>query len=361
MALWIKSPHTLQPIRSGDVKYYVFDESTIMTELERIDMNKTRYLFYKEAFTKMQSLQTTVDDREEFRTLSGGSEKALGGIVRALGYLFDGAQQYLSDIRVVHFEGLFYGTEVKKLYKLAFWCLNPGVVFKPIADEVKSVILTSGTLSPMDSFASELEMPFSVKMEASHVIENSRVWVGAVALGPSGLNTSLYYKTLDSFAYQTELGNAILHYIHVIPHGILCFVPSYAFLKKAVKRWTDTGIYKKINDCKKVFLEPQNSSSATFHQVLSEYYEAIQWSKRQAAKKGIDSGGAIFFAVYRGKVSEGLDFIDDNARAVIAIGIPFPNVKDIQVELKRNYNDKFAETRGLLTGQKWYILNIYTL
>lgn len=41
--------------------------------------------------------------------------------------------------------------------------------------------------------------------------------------------------------------------------------------------------------------------------------------------------GALLMAVCRGKVSEGLDFSDDNARAVITIGIPFPNVKDLQV------------------------------
>ncbi len=37
-------------------------------------------------------------------------------------------------------------------------------------------------------------------------------------------------------------------------------------------------------------------------------------------------------AVCRGKVSEGLDFTDDNARAVVTIGIPFPNIKDLQVK-----------------------------
>ncbi|MCQ4062055.1 hypothetical protein FK516_29660, partial [Klebsiella pneumoniae] len=36
--------------------------------------------------------------------------------------------------------------------------------------------------------------------------------------------------------------------------------------------------------------------------------------------------GALLIAVCRGKVSEGLDFCDENARAVITIGIPFPNV-----------------------------------
>lgn len=33
-------------------------------------------------------------------------------------------------------------------------------------------------------------------------------------------------------------------------------------------------------------------------------------------------------------MSEGLDFSDDNARAVITVGIPFPNVKDLQVSHK---------------------------
>ena len=47
---------------------------------------------------------------------------------------------------------------------------------------------------------------------------------------------------------------------------------------------------------------------------------------------GVD--GALFIAVCRGKVSEGLDFADNNARAVICVGIPFPNVKDIQVRKK---------------------------
>jgi len=58
-------------------------------------------------------------------------------------------------------------------------------------------------------------------------------------------------------------------------------------------------------------------------------------------------------------VSEGLDFADNNARAVITIGIPFPNVKDIQVELKRKYNTQYSASRGLLTGSEWYEIQAY--
>lgn len=36
--------------------------------------------------------------------------------------------------------------------------------------------------------------------------------------------------------------------------------------------------------------------------------------------------GALFFAVFRGKVSEGIDFSDNYCRAVVTLGIPFPGL-----------------------------------
>lgn len=54
-----------------------------------------------------------------------------------------------------------------------------------------------------------------------------------------------------------------------------------------------------------------------------------QQLKKEALCRFAD--GALLIAVCRGKVSEGLDFTDDNARAVVTIGIPFPNIKDLQV------------------------------
>lgn len=43
--------------------------------------------------------------------------------------------------------------------------------------------------------------------------------------------------------------------------------------------------------------------------------------------------GAIFMAVCRGKVSEGLDFADGLARGVIVTGIPYPPFKDPKVSV----------------------------
>lgn len=77
------------------------------------------------------------------------------------------------------------------------------------------------------------------------------------------------------------------------------------------------------------------------------------------SKKSGGPSGALMLAVCRGKVSEGLDFTDNNARAVICVGIPFPNFKDTQVELKREYNDQKAPTSALLTGSEWYEIQAF--
>lgn len=61
---------------------------------------------------------------------------------------------------------------------------------------------------------------------------------------------------------------------------------------------------------------------------MNEYCEKI---------KDPSCKGAIFMAVCRGKVSEGLDFANANGRAVLITGLPFPPLKDPRVMLKQRY------------------------
>lgn len=42
--------------------------------------------------------------------------------------------------------------------------------------KVRSVLLTSGTLSPLDSFAQELQLEFPLSLENPHVIADSQVY-----------------------------------------------------------------------------------------------------------------------------------------------------------------------------------------
>ncbi|KZV19183.1 Fanconi anemia group J protein [Dorcoceras hygrometricum] len=49
-----------------------------------------------------------------------------------------------------------------------------------------------------------------------------------------------------------------------------------------------------------------------------------------------------------------MDFSDDNARAVVIVGIPFPNSYDSKVAQKKKFNDTYESSKNLLNGNEWY-------
>ncbi|KAL4529286.1 hypothetical protein Ndes2526A_g04083 [Nannochloris sp. 'desiccata'] len=229
-------------------------------------------------------------------------------------------------------------------FTFSLWCLNPAVAFRKLEKSTHSIILTSGTLSPMDSFASELGTDFTIKLEAPHVVNMAKqVWAGAVGTGPGGEKLLATYQHTDKTAFQDAVGNTVLQACRTVPDGLLLFLPSYALLDKLCARWKVTGLYARMDQMKTIVREPRTGGGEALQQVMTEYYAAIASGR-----------GGLFMAVCRGKVSEGLDFADANARGVIVVGIPFPNIKDTKVDAKRKFNDAGTKTLGLLPGGVWY-------
>ncbi|XP_069828826.1 Fanconi anemia group J protein [Dendropsophus ebraccatus] len=323
----------------------------------------------KEEKTTVRNGQETV---VKVPTLSPPTQMVLKGLFLVLDYLFRQNNRFAEDYRialqqsyiwtnkqdVVDENGFFARPKNRRnvrqktlVYTLNFWCLNPAVAFSELSGNARSIVLTSGTLSPMGSFSSELGVKFSIQLEANHVIQKSQVWVGTVGAGPKGRKLCATYQHTETFDFQDEIGALLLSVCQTVSHGVLCFLPSYKMLEKLKDRWLHTGLWKSLEEIKTVIKEPQGGDKTDFDKLLQMYYDAIRY-------KGTRDG-ALLIAVCRGKVSEGLDFSDDNARAVITVGIPFPNIKDLQVELKRKYNDQHSKTRGLLPGSQWYEIQAY--
>lgn len=80
-----------------------------------------------------------------------------------------------------------------------------------------------------------------------------------------------------------------------------------------------------VHDCifwceQEPIVEPQGKHD--FLQAMVEFYDKVKDPRLH---------GAVFLAVCRGKVSEGLDFTDANGRAVIITGLPNPPARDPKV------------------------------
>lgn len=315
------------------------------------------------------------EDLVQVPTISSLTSTVLKNLFMVLDFLFRDNRRFADDYRVALQKSFTWTNQVPpdapdtqgfvavrrhrqrqsarvktEVLTLSFWCLNPAVTFSDLSGAVHSIVLTSGTLSPMGSFSSELGVKFSIQLEANHVIKQSQVWVGTVGSGPQGRQLRATFQHTETFAFQDEVGTLLLHICQVVSKGVLCFLPSYKMLDKLRERWTSTGLWEKLEHHKTVITEPRGGPKADFEELLQVYYDAI---------KSEDRDGALLIAVCRGKVSEGLDFTDDNARAVVTIGIPFPNIKDLQVELKMKYNDRHYSSRGLLPGNRWYEIQAY--
>ncbi|XP_063541284.1 Fanconi anemia group J protein homolog isoform X2 [Cydia strobilella] len=296
--------------------------------------------------------------REDPRTLYGVSQ-VTGSLIETLqmvlGFLFRHDAKYLDDFVPAlvktgggdepRYSQFSQHTQDKETLSLRLLCMNPAVVFEGLK-EAKCIILASGTLTPLISLHSELATEFPLQVSPNHVIPPDRVWIGSLSTCPNGRRLECNSRGTDQPDIQDGLGEAIHWVTQVTPSGVLCFLPSYALINKLVKRWRETGLWTQLSRTKQVFVESRNVRD--HNDIMEDYYQYSASAK-----------GALLFAVYRGKVSEGMDFKDHQARAVITIGVPYPNTFDMAVKEKMKYNDKYAAKRNLLSSREWLRVQAY--
>ena len=274
---------------------------------------------------------------------------------------------------------------------LNYWCFSPGIAMEDLKSlGVRSLILTSGTLSPMEAFKEDLKVPFTVELENPHVIDNNQIWVAAMARGSNGGELLSTYERRDTYEYKDELGKSILSICQnmiggrmndgtrhpKLDGGVLVFFPSYGTLENTSARWKDSGLWNQLSLVMgKIVSETQafstssqpnvrfsNNRSFTSHEGSGNRRtprrsdgEQID-DKDQNIIKGLveEFEGALaihkkclMLAVCRGKVSEGIDFKDNKGRVVIVTGIPFSPFMDPWVVLKKQYLDDNCKQKGL--------------
>ncbi|XP_042197672.1 regulator of telomere elongation helicase 1 [Callorhinchus milii] len=231
---------------------------------------------------------------------------------------------------------------------LSYWCFCPGYSMAELMRQgVRSIILTSGTLSPLSSFTLEMQIPFPVSLENPHVIDKHQIWIGIVPKGPDGALLSSAYDKRFTPEYISSLGQTIVNIGRVVPDGLLVFFPSYPVMDKNLEFWKEQGTTSRMEEIKPMFVETRGKGS--FTEAMQRYYDKVNDPK---------SNGACFYAVCRGKISEGLDFADINGRGVMVTGLPFPPRMDPRVVLKMQFLDEMRAKRvgntPYLSGQQWY-------
>jgi chromosome transmission fidelity protein 1 len=228
-------------------------------------------------------------------------------------------------------EGRFFVGRQDKDIVVRYTLLDPREHFRAIVQDSRAVILAGGTMSPMSDYVdylfSYLERSRLETFSFGHVIPASHLFARAVGRGPSGIEFDFTYDKRGSEGMISELGQMIVITCTVVPDGVVVFFPSYDYLAQVVSIWqkslADPSIMERLAEKKTVF---QESKGISVDELLRDYALAV------------DSGrGGLMLSVVGGKLSEGINFSDKLGRAVIAVGLPFPNANGAEWKAKMQH------------------------
>lgn len=259
---------------------------------------------------------------------------------------------------------------------ISYWCFAPSLAMQEFSNlNIRSIIVTSGTLSPLPSYTLELGLPFPHTLENPHIISDEQIHVRVIGTGVSGKQLSSSYSRRDDTVYLDELGSTIVNLARVVPDGMLIFFPSYGVMANCIEQWggpangrrggtsnngdernsffarrgrqqasssqcsfphapnyygssTEQNVWKRMLCQKAIIIEPKSTSELP--DAIADFHKYLNLEK---------STGCILMGVCRGKISEGIDFAHHMCRAVLITGLPFAPYMDPKVKLKREYLD----------------------
>ena len=112
------------------------------------------------------------------------------------------------------------------------WCFHPGFSLASLVKcNIRTMVLTSGTLKPMDSFQAELSAEFSVTLQNDHVIDaKKQINFQVIGRGPDDQELLANFANRSNPKYLTSLGQSLVEIAKSVPDGLLIFFASYAWM-----------------------------------------------------------------------------------------------------------------------------------
>ncbi|CAM9956964.1 unnamed protein product [Ectocarpus sp. 6 AP-2014] len=189
-------------------------------------------------------------------------------------------------------------------------CLDASLAIRPVFERFASVVITSGTLSPLDLYPKLLGFSPVVRTALSMSTVRKCICPLVVTRGSDQLPMSTKFDQRDDPSVVRNYGALMIELAAIVPDGVVCFFTSYSYMEMIVSKWDELGVLKRVLEKKLIFIETKDVVETTL--ALDNF------------KRACDCGrGAIFLSVARGKVAEGIDFDRHYGRAVVMFGVPF--------------------------------------
>jgi len=144
---------------------------------------------------------------------------------------------------------------------LHFSCMDAGLAIKPVFDRFQSVIITSGTLSPVDMYPKILNFRPVTSTSLTCSLNRKSVLPLVITRGSDQTTLSTRHASREDRGVTRSYGLLLEEVVSTVPDGVVCFFVSYQYLEQTVAIWLEQGIMSRIQKHKLVFIETQVPSS----------------------------------------------------------------------------------------------------
>lgn len=216
--------------------------------------------------------------------------------------------------------------------QLELSCLDASIAMRMVTDRFETVVLTSGTLSPLAIYPKLLSLSRVVTSEALSV-SLARECIRPMVITRANDQTLLSSKfdlRNDSDVIK-GYGQLIEELSQTVPDGLVGFFTSKMYIRNVVQIWFESGILTRLSHQRPVFFETDDVVETTV--ALANYRNACDQGR-----------GGIFLAVARGKVSEGIDFDRHYGRCVVLFGVPYQFTLSRRLRARLEY---LKDTHGI--------------
>ncbi|AJV33491.1 BAF_collapsed_G0016380.mRNA.1.CDS.1 [Saccharomyces cerevisiae] len=193
---------------------------------------------------------------------------------------------------------------------MRFTCLDASIAIKPVFERFSSVIITSGTISPLDMYPRMLNFKTVLQKSYAMTLAKKSFLPMIITKGSDQVAISSRFEIRNDPSIVRNYGSMLVEFAKITPDGMVVFFPSYLYMESIVSMWQTMGILDEVWKHKLILVETPDAQETSL--ALETY--------RKACSNG---RGAILLSVARGKVSEGIDFDHQYGRTVLMIGIPF--------------------------------------
>ncbi|KAB5583733.1 hypothetical protein GE09DRAFT_1079921 [Coniochaeta sp. 2T2.1] len=193
---------------------------------------------------------------------------------------------------------------------LHFTCLDAAIAIKPVFDRFSSVVITSGTISPLEMYPKMLGFSTVVQESYTMTLARDSFLPLIVTRGSDQSAITTGFKVRREPTLVRNYGNLLTEFARITPDGMVVFFPSYLYMEDIISMWQGMGILDEVWKYKLILVETPDAQETAL--ALETYRTAC-----------CNGRGAVLLCVARGKVSEGIDFDHQYGRTVLCIGVPF--------------------------------------